>query len=115
MKGMLYLLGRAEPAAILDDVKVLAFNDNHTVAPVRIYYSTRNLNMGKAMLELVRDDRLQIKLDDGRSGNVLLQHQSMDADGKSVGLLCVLGRLSDPVDPSVLPAETVLIADPTSL
>ena len=108
MKGMLYLPGRAEPAAILDDVKVIAFNDNHTVAPVRIYYSTRNLNTGKAMLELVRDDRLQIKLDDGRSGNVLLQHQS-------VGLLRVLGRLSDPVDPSALPAETVLIADPTSL
>ncbi len=96
MKGMLYLAGREEPVAVLDDVKVIDFNDNHTVAPVRIYYRTHNFNAGRVMLELQRDERLLLKLDDGRSGGVLLQHESMDAAGDSVGVLRALGPLADP-------------------
>jgi len=94
MKGMLYLSNREEPVAVLDDVQLLEYDDNHKVAPLRAYYKTRRLNAGRTMLELQRDERMVLKLDDGRSGNVLLQHESMDADGNSVGVLRVLGPLA---------------------
>lgn len=94
MKGMLYLPSRAEPVAVLDEVKVVEYDDNHKVAPQRVFYKTSKLNAGRTMLELQRDDRMVIKLDDGRSGSVVLQHESMDADGNNVGVLRVLGALA---------------------
>jgi hypothetical protein len=107
MKGMLYLAGREEPVAVLDDVKVISFNDNHTVAPLRIFYKTLAMNATRVMLELQRDERMLIKLDDGRSAGVLLQHESMDDEGYSVGVLRVLGPLVDPVN--VVTAEVLAI------
>ncbi len=111
MKGMLYLAGREEPVAVLDNVKILAFNDNHMVAPLRIYYQTLSLNSGRVMLELQRDERMVLKLDDGRSANVLLQHESMDSEGYSVGVLRVLGPMVDPALAAVeAPAAGALVA-----
>lgn len=94
MKGMLYLPGREEPVAVLDDVEVIDYNDNHKLAPQRVYYKSAHLNAGRTMLELQRDDSMLLKLDDGRSVRVLLQHSSMDANGNSVGVLRVLGALA---------------------
>ena len=94
MKGMLYLPSREEPVAVLDDVKIVEYDDNHKVAPLRAFYTTRQLNAGRTLLELQRDDRMVLKLDDGRSGSVLIQHESMDAAGNSVGVLRVLGPLA---------------------
>lgn len=94
MKGTLYLPSREEPVAVLDEVKLIEYDDNHKLAPLRAFYKTRKLNAGRTMLELQRDDRMVIKLDDGRSGSVVLQHESMDADGNSVGVLRVLGPLA---------------------
>lgn len=107
MKGMLYLAGREEPVAVLDDVKVIEFNDNHKLAPLRVYYKTLSLNASRVMLELQRDERMLLKLDDGRSANVLLQHESMDTEGYSVGVLRVLGPM---VDPALVTPVVVAVA-----
>lgn len=93
MKAMLYLLNREEPVAIFDDVKVVEFNDNHTSAPIRVYYKTRALNAGKTLVEFHRDEPLNLTLDDGRRGRVVLQHNSMDSEGNAVGVLRVVGPL----------------------
>jgi hypothetical protein len=43
------------------------------------------------MLELHRDEKMTLKLEDGRVANVLLQHASLDMKGQHVGVLRVLG------------------------
>jgi len=94
MKGMLYFPSREEPVAVLDDVTLIHYDDNHKSAPERVYYKSSHLNAGRTMLELQRDDRMVLKFDDGSGANVVLQHASMDADGNSVGVLRVLGPLA---------------------
>lgn len=94
MKAMLYLQNKEEPVAVLDDVKVVEFNDNHTAAPIRVFYKSSKLNSGKTMLEMHRDERLLLRMDDGRSANVVFQHSSMDSVGNMVGVLRVVGPVN---------------------
>jgi len=94
MKAMLYLQGQKEPVAVFDEVNIVQMNDNHKAAPERILYKTQRLNAGKTMLELRRDDRMTLKLDDGRQGIVILQHSSLDMQGNAVGVLRLLGDLA---------------------
>jgi hypothetical protein len=93
MNAMLYSPGKDEPVAVLDDVSVVSLNDNHKVSPERVYFSTKKLGTGKKLLELIRDEKMTLKLDDGRTGSVLLQHTCVDSEGKSVGVLRVLDSL----------------------
>lgn len=94
MKAMLYLKNNEEPVAVLDDVKVVEFNDNHQSSPIRVFYTSSKLNSGRSMTEMHRDERLTLKLDDGRSANVVFQHSSMDSVGNMVGVLRVLGAVN---------------------
>ncbi len=94
MKAMLYMPGKTEPVAVFDHVDVVRMNDNHTAAPERIFFRSRQLNAGKTMVELHRDRKMTLKLDDGRTCSVLIQHSSLDAKGGAVGVLRVLGDLS---------------------
>jgi hypothetical protein len=93
MKAMLYLTGKNDPVAVLDEVQVVEMNDNHREAPYRINFKSSQLNASKFMLELHRDKKLQMRLDDGREANVLLQHTSLDSKGNAVGVLRVLGEI----------------------
>lgn len=96
MKAMLYLDRQDQPVSVLDDIKVVEYGSNNHAATshVRVFYTTKALNATKSMLELHRDRRLTLKLEDGRSGNALLQHESIDSHGNAVGVLRVLGGLS---------------------
>ena len=94
MKAMLYMPGVQEPVAVLDEVNVVEMNDNHKEFPLRILYKSQKLNAGKKMLELHRDNRMLLKLDDGREATVLVQHASLDMRGNSVGVLRVLNGLA---------------------
>ncbi len=94
MKATLFLNNKETPVAELDEVTVVGFNDNHKQDPVRITYKSHKLNASKTMIELHRDEKMVVKLEDGRSGNVLLQHTSLDMEGNAVGVLRVLGDLS---------------------
>jgi hypothetical protein len=94
MKAMLFLNDQETPVAVLDETTVVAMNDNHKSAPVRITYKSYRLNSSKTMIELHRDEKMVVKLEDGRSGSVLLQHTSLDMEGNAVGVLRVLGDLS---------------------
>jgi hypothetical protein len=93
MKAMLYMENRKEPVAVLDEVTIVKMNDNHTDAPYRVTYKTKRLNAGKTMLELHRDAKMTLKLEDGRQTGVLLQHNSLDMQGNAIGVLRVLGDL----------------------
>jgi hypothetical protein len=93
MKAMLFLNNQETPVAVLDETTVVAMNDNHKSAPVRITYKSYRLNSSKTMIELHRDEKMVVKLEDGRSGSVLLQHTSLDMEGNAVGVLRVLGDL----------------------
>ena len=95
MKAMLYLPNKADPVAILDEVKIVQMNDNHKVSPLRVTYKAERLNTGRTLVELNRDLKMTLKLDDGRTASVLLQHSSIDMKGNSVGVLRVLEGLSD--------------------
>lgn len=95
MKAMLYMPNKTEPVAVFDEVNIVKFNDNHKAAPIRISYSTTALNAGKTMIELHRDAKMVLKLDDGRTCQVLLQHTSLDSKGRAVGVLRVLDGLAD--------------------
>ena len=95
MKAMLYLPDKQDPVAIFEEVQVVKFNDNHTTAPYRITYKSPRLNAGKTMVEMVRDSKMKLKLEDGRTCNVLLQHSSIDSTGNAVGVLRVLDGLAD--------------------
>jgi len=94
MQAKLYMPEIEKPVAILDHVQVIGYNDNHKDSPLRIYYKSQSLNAGKTMLEMHRDEKMVIRLDDGRSADVLLQHNSMDSTGNAVGVLRVLGQLN---------------------
>ena len=94
MKATLFLNNKETPVAELDEVTVVAMNDNHKQDPLRITYKSYKLNSSKTMIELHRDEKMVLKLEDGRSGSVLLQHTSLDMEGNAVGVLRVLGDLS---------------------
>lgn len=95
MKAMLYMPDKEDPLAILDEVKVVTMNDNHKASAQRIAYKTAQLNAGKTMVELHRDEKMVVKIEDGRTGSVLLQHASLDMEGRFVGVLRVLGELKE--------------------
>lgn len=95
MKAMMFLPGRDDPAAVLDEIKIVKMNDNHQDSPYRIYYKSRRLNASKVMVELFRDSKMLLKLEDGRQAQVLLQHNSLDMEGNAVGVLRVLGEIAD--------------------
>jgi hypothetical protein len=88
---MLYMKGRNDPVSVLDEVEIVQMNDNHQDAPYRVLYTTARFNASNTMLELHRDERMTLKLEDGRVANVLVQHASLDMKGRHVGVLRVLG------------------------
>lgn len=94
MKAMLFLNNPDKPVAVLDEVQLVTMNDNHKSDPVRINYKSHKLNAGKTMIELHRDERMTIKLEDGRTGTVVLQHSSLDMSGNAVGVLRLVGELN---------------------
>ena len=94
MKAMLYLDVKQDPVAVFDEVTVVKMNDNHKGAEYRVTYTSQRLNASKVMLELQRDQKMMLKLDDGRQANVLLQHSSLDMKGNAVGVLRVLDGLT---------------------
>ena len=93
MKAMLFHVDPKKPVAVFDEIKLIEMNDNHTAAPYRITYKSESLNASKVMLELHRDQKMTLKFDDGRSCQVLLQHNSLDMQGNAVGVLRVLGDI----------------------
>jgi len=95
MKAMLYMPGKDDPVAVLEEVSIVQMNDNHKASPTRITYKSRKFNAGKVMLEMHRDVKMTIKLDDGRNAEVLLQHTSLDQQGNAVGVLRVLDTLTN--------------------
>lgn len=95
VQAKLFMTGKEEPVAVLDDVRLMEYNDNHKQAPLRIYYTSRSLNAGKTMLEMHRDEQMLLRMEDGRSADVLLQHNSMDSSGNAVGVLRVLGPVRE--------------------
>ena len=97
MKAMMYLEGKDSPVAVLDEIKIIEMNDNHRESPVRITFLSKQLSASKVMTELFRDAKMLLKLDDGRECTVLLQHSSLDLEGRAVGVLRVLGEIADPV------------------
>jgi hypothetical protein len=66
MKAMLYMQDKKDPVAVLDEVNVVKMNDNHSQSPYRIAFSAARLNAGRTMIELHRDQKMRIRLDDGR-------------------------------------------------
>ena len=95
MKAVLYMADNEEPVAVFDNVNIVKMNDNHTREPYRIAYSSAKINACKTMVEMHRDSKMKLELEDGRTCSVLLQHASMDSQGNAVGVLRVLGGLSD--------------------
>ncbi len=94
MKATLYMQGKKNPVAVLDEVNIIQMNDNHKASPLRITYKTQKFNAGKTMLELHRDEKMTLTLEDGRNASVLVQHTSLDMQGNSVGVLRVLDGLA---------------------
>ena len=47
MKAMLFMKNEDAPVAVLDEVTIVHYNDNHKTAPARILYKSRKLNAGK--------------------------------------------------------------------
>ena len=94
MKAELYMQGKDQPVAELDEVSVVQLNDNHQKSPYRISYRSQKLNASKVMVELHRQDKMLLKLEDGRECSVLLQHSSLDTtNGNAVGVFKVLGDI----------------------
>lgn len=93
MKATLYMQDKKEPVALFDEVTIVKMNDNHSQSPYRISFSTARLNAGRTMIELHRDQKMRIRLDDGREASVLLQHSSLDSKGNAVGVFNVLGSI----------------------
>ncbi len=96
MKAELYMERLDKPVSILDEVKIVEMpSANHADhSRIRVYYKTRHLNASKTFVELHRDRKLTLRLEDGRTGQVLLTHNSLDMEGNFVGVLRVLGELS---------------------
>lgn len=96
MKAMLYLPNKPDPVAILEEVDLVHFNQaNHPEGSYRITFKSPRLNAGKTMVEMERDRKLTLKLEDGRTCSVLLQHSSLDSKGNAVGVLRVLEGLTN--------------------
>jgi hypothetical protein len=45
-------------------------------------------------VELHRDQKMTVKLEDGRTGSALLAHSSIDSEGNAVGVLRMLDALT---------------------
>ena len=95
MKAMLYLPNKPDPVAIFEEVEVVHMNQSNHDSPYRITYKSPRLNAGKTMVEMERDSKMTLKLEDGRSCSVLLQHSSLDSKGNAVGVLRVLGDFAN--------------------
>ena len=93
MNAMLYMPGKEDPVAVLDHVDVVGLNDNHKASPERVFFRARRFGNLKKMIELYRDEKFTLKLSDGRSGSVLIQHSSLDSEGQAVGVLRILDTL----------------------
>jgi hypothetical protein len=91
MKAMLYIPNKPDPVAIFDEVEIIQFNQSNHDAPYRITFKSPRLNAGKTTVEMERDRKMTLKLEDGRTCSVLLQHTSLDSKGNAVGVLRVLG------------------------
>lgn len=96
MKAMLYTDKMDQAVSVLDDVRIVEYNStNHSEnSQTRLFFKTRALNASKTMVELHRDQKMTIKLEDGRTGSTLLAHSSMDSEGNAVGVLRLLGALN---------------------
>jgi hypothetical protein len=95
MKAMLYMPNKPDPVAIFDEVEIVHLNQSNHDFPYRITYKSQRLNAGKTMVEMQRDSKMTLKLEDGRTCNVLLQHSSLDSKGNAVGVLRVLGDFTN--------------------
>ena len=93
MKGTLSLNGK--PLAQLDEVTVTVFK-TYATDPIRVSYTSKALGIGKAFPELQRTKALELQLDDGSQASVIFQHASLDAKGRQVGVLRVLGNFEVP-------------------
>jgi hypothetical protein len=56
----------------------------------RVFYTYQE--RPKKGLEMYRNLRLELRLDDGRRAPVVLQHESVTPDGKIAGVLRVVGE-----------------------
>jgi hypothetical protein len=98
MKAMLYLPNKPDPVAVFEEVNIVHFDQDNHPAPYRITFKSAKLNAGKTMVEMVRDSKMTLKLEDGRECSVLLQHSSLDSKGNAVGVLRVLDGLTNNSD-----------------
>jgi len=96
MKAMLYADKMEQAVSVLDEVRIVEYGSaNHGESgQMRLYFKTKALNATKTMVELHRDMKMTVKLEDGRTGSALLSHSSMDSEGHAVGVLRILGALS---------------------
>ena len=96
MKAMLYASQIEQAVSVLDDVRIVEYGStNHADdSQVCIFFKTKALNATKTMVELHRDQKMTVKLEDGRTASVLLAHSSIDSEGQAVGVLRLLGALS---------------------
>lgn len=95
MKAMLYLPNKPDPVAVFEEVNIVQFSQDNHAAPYRITFKAARLNAGKTMVEMQRDSKMTLKLEDGRECSVLLQHSSLDSKGNAVGVLRVLDGLTN--------------------
>ena len=96
MKAMLYTAKMDQPVSVLDDVRIVEYaSTNHAESShMRLFFKTKALNATKTMVELHRDEKMTVKLEDGRTASALLAHSSLDSEGNAVGVLRVLGALN---------------------
>jgi hypothetical protein len=95
MKAMLYLPPKPDPVAIFEEVDIVKMNPEIHSTPYHITYKAPRLNAGKTMVELERDRKMTLKLEDGRTCQVLLQHSSIDDKGNAVGVLRALSEFAN--------------------
>lgn len=96
MKATLYMEKIDGPVSVLDEVQIVEMDKpNHLEnSQYRIFFKTASLNATKTMVELHRDRKMMVKLEDGRTADALLTHSSFDLEGKAVGVLRVLGEIA---------------------
>jgi hypothetical protein len=95
MKAMLYLPHKPDPVSVLEEVEVVHLNQSNHYSHYLINYKSPRLNAGKTMVEMERDSKMILKLEDGQSCDVVLQHSSIDSKGNAVGVLRVLGDFTN--------------------
>jgi hypothetical protein len=95
MKAMLYLPPKTDPVAIFEEVDIVKMNPEIHPTLYHITYKAPQLNAGKTMVELERDSKMTLKLEDGRTCQVVLQHSSIDSKGNAVGVLRVLSEFTN--------------------